>query len=86
MLFRAALLASAVAIAAPALAQPKTTLNVGMAAQDIGSLDPHFAVRPSTASQWPGCSTAWCGSRRAASTRRRSNLTSLSHGRVRQTD
>ena len=44
MLFRAALLASAVAIAAPALAQPKTTLTVGMAAQDIGSLDPHFAV------------------------------------------
>ena len=44
MLFRAALLASAVAFAAPALAQPKTTLNVGMAAQDIGQLDPHFAV------------------------------------------
>ena len=46
MLARAALLASAIAIAfaAPALAQPKTTLTVGMAAQDIGSLDPHFAV------------------------------------------
>ena len=44
MLIRAALLASAVAFAAPALAQPKTTLNFGMAAQDIGQLDPHFAV------------------------------------------
>jgi len=44
MLVRAALLASAVAFAAPALAQPQTTLTVGMAAQDIGSLDPHFAV------------------------------------------
>ena len=30
--------------AAPAFAQPKTTLNVGMAAQDVGQLDPHFAV------------------------------------------
>jgi peptide/nickel transport system substrate-binding protein len=44
MLIRAALLASAVAFAAPALAQPKTTLTIGIAAQDIGSLDPHFAV------------------------------------------
>ena len=49
MLHRAALLASTVALAAvalatPALAQPKTTLTVGIAAQDIGSLDPHFAV------------------------------------------
>ena len=44
MLLRAALLASAVALATPALAQPKTTLNFGMSAQDIGQLDPHFAV------------------------------------------
>jgi peptide/nickel transport system substrate-binding protein len=44
MLIRAALLASAVAVAAPAQAQPKTALNLGMAAQDIGQLDPHFAV------------------------------------------
>ena len=49
MLARAALLASAVALAGPALAQPKptapkTTLTVGISAQDIGSLDPHFAV------------------------------------------
>jgi peptide/nickel transport system substrate-binding protein len=44
MLIRAALLASAVAFAAPVMAQPKTTLNFGMAAQDIGQLDPHFAV------------------------------------------
>src|SRR5215467_11455109 len=44
MLLRAALLASVVVFAAPALAQPKTTLNVGMAAQDVGQLDPHFAV------------------------------------------
>jgi peptide/nickel transport system substrate-binding protein len=44
MLVRAALLASALAFAAPALAQPKTALNVGIAAQDIGQLDPHFAV------------------------------------------
>ena len=41
---RALLLASAVALAAPAMAQPKTTLNVGIAAQDIGQLDPQFAV------------------------------------------
>jgi peptide/nickel transport system substrate-binding protein len=44
MLIRAALLASALAFAAPAFAQPKTALNVGIAAQDIGQLDPHFAV------------------------------------------
>src|SRR5215469_14712143 len=44
MLIRAALLTSAIAFATPALAQPKTTLNVGIAAQDIGQLDPHFAV------------------------------------------
>ncbi len=44
MLFRAALLASALAFVAPAFAQPKTALNVGIAAQDIGQLDPHFAV------------------------------------------
>src|SRR6476659_2591381 len=44
MLFRAVLLASAFAFATPAFAQPKTTLNLGMAAQDIGQLDPHFAV------------------------------------------
>ncbi|HET7879762.1 MAG TPA: ABC transporter substrate-binding protein [Acetobacteraceae bacterium] len=44
MLFRAALLASTLALAAPAMAQPKTTLNFGMAAQDVGQLDPHFAV------------------------------------------
>jgi peptide/nickel transport system substrate-binding protein len=49
MLFRAALLAAAMAVAAPVImpsaqAQPKTTLTVGIAAQDIGQLDPHFAV------------------------------------------
>jgi peptide/nickel transport system substrate-binding protein len=44
MLVRAALLASALAFAAPAFAEPKTALNVGIAAQDIGQLDPHFAV------------------------------------------
>jgi peptide/nickel transport system substrate-binding protein len=44
MLFRAAALAAAIAFAVPAMAQPKTTLNVGIAAQDIGQLDPHFAV------------------------------------------
>ena len=41
-MFRAALLAATL-LAAPALAQ-KTTLNVGIAAQDAGRLDPHFAV------------------------------------------
>jgi peptide/nickel transport system substrate-binding protein len=44
MLVRAVLLASALAFAAPAFAEPKTALNVGIAAQDIGQLDPHFAV------------------------------------------
>lgn len=49
MLRRAVLLACTIAFAAPAAAQPKatqakTTLNVGIAAQDIGQLDPHFAV------------------------------------------
>ena len=44
MLIRAALAVAAIAVAAPALAQPKTALNVGMAAQDVGQLDPHFAV------------------------------------------
>ena len=44
MLIRAALLASALAFATPAFAQPKTTLSMGIAAQDIGQLDPHFAV------------------------------------------
>jgi peptide/nickel transport system substrate-binding protein len=44
MLIRAALAVAAIAIAAPAVAQPKTALNVGIAAQDIGQLDPHFAV------------------------------------------
>jgi peptide/nickel transport system substrate-binding protein len=44
MLVRAALLASAIAVATTAAAQPKTALNVGMSAQDIGQLDPHFAV------------------------------------------
>ena len=38
-----ALLATAIAVA-PAHAQPKTALSVGIAAQDIGRLDPHFAV------------------------------------------
>jgi peptide/nickel transport system substrate-binding protein len=44
MLIRAALAVAAIAVAAPAVAQPKTALNVGIAAQDIGQLDPHFAV------------------------------------------
>lgn len=42
-MFRAALLAASILVAGPALAQ-KTTLNVGIAAQDSGRLDPHFAV------------------------------------------
>lgn len=44
--FRAALLASAFAIgmAGAAAAQSGPTLRVGMAAQDVGRLDPHFAV------------------------------------------
>jgi ABC-type dipeptide transport system, periplasmic component len=32
------------AFGATASAQPRTTLTVGMAAQDVGRLDPHFAV------------------------------------------
>lgn len=42
-MFRAALLAASL-LAGVAQAQPKTTLNVGIAAQDSGRLDPHFAV------------------------------------------
>src|SRR4051812_23697821 len=47
-MFRAALLAASLLVSLPcftqgALAQ-KTTLNVGIAAQDSGRLDPHFAV------------------------------------------
>jgi peptide/nickel transport system substrate-binding protein len=41
--FRAALLGSALALGAVA-AQAQPTLRVGMAAQDVGRLDPHFAV------------------------------------------
>jgi len=47
MRLRAALLATALALGAPgaALAQAQQgTLRVGMAAQDVGRLDPHFAV------------------------------------------
>jgi peptide/nickel transport system substrate-binding protein len=44
MTYRAILLASAVALTTPALAQTKTTLTVGIAAQDVGRLDPHFAA------------------------------------------
>ncbi len=44
MMFRAALLASVLAFATPAMAQSADTLRVGIAAQDIGQLDPHFAV------------------------------------------
>ena len=44
MLVRTTLLAIALGFSAPAFAQPKTALNVGIAAQDIGQLDPHFAV------------------------------------------
>lgn len=36
--------ALALAFAGPASAPPRTTLNVGMTAQDVGRLDPHFAV------------------------------------------
>ena len=43
-MLRAALLAATLLAAAPVLAQPKTTLVVGVAAQDVGRLDPHFAV------------------------------------------
>jgi len=43
---RAALLGTALAVSAASLAQaqPAPTLRVGMAAQDVGRLDPHFAV------------------------------------------
>ncbi len=46
MTFRQALLAAALSFAVPlaAHAAPKTDLVVGMAAQDIGKLDPHLAV------------------------------------------
>lgn len=47
-MFRVALLAASLLTAAAAAhaqtAAPKTTLNVGIAAQDVGRLDPHFAV------------------------------------------
>jgi peptide/nickel transport system substrate-binding protein len=43
--FRKALLATAMTVAATgAMAQGGPTLRVGMAAQDVGRLDPHFAV------------------------------------------
>jgi peptide/nickel transport system substrate-binding protein len=43
--FRRALLATAMTVAATgAMAQTGPTLRVGMAAQDVGRLDPHFAV------------------------------------------
>ena len=41
-MFRAALLAASLLVASPAFAE-KTTLTVGIAAQDAGRLDPHFA-------------------------------------------
>ena len=49
MTLRAALLAAALVLPLPAFAAPqstsgKTTLTVGIAAQDVGRLDPHFAV------------------------------------------
>jgi len=37
-------LAAALAVSSSANAQQRTTLNVGMAAQDIGRLDPHCAT------------------------------------------
>ena len=43
-MLRAALLTATLLAATPAFAQPKTTLTVGIAAQDVGRLDPHFAV------------------------------------------
>ncbi|MBV8914126.1 MAG: polyamine ABC transporter substrate-binding protein, partial [Acetobacteraceae bacterium] len=42
-MFRAVLLAASLLVSVPAMAE-KTTLNVGIAAQDAGRLDPHFAV------------------------------------------
>ncbi len=44
MMLRAALLAATLLLPVHAFAAPKTTLTVGMAAQDVGRLDPHFAV------------------------------------------
>jgi len=41
---RAALLGTAIALGAAVTAQAQQTLRVGMAAQDVGRLDPHFAV------------------------------------------
>ncbi len=41
---KGAALAAALLVPALASAQPRTTLNIGMAAQDVGRLDPHFAV------------------------------------------
>ena len=44
MKLRAGLLAAAFAMVAPAAMAQQGTLRVGMAAQDMGRLDPHFAV------------------------------------------
>ena len=44
MKFSTVLLATALAFAPAAYAAPKTDLIVGMAAQDVGRLDPHLAV------------------------------------------
>ena len=44
MKLRAALLAATFAFAPAAFAAPKTVLTIGMSAQDVGRLDPHFAV------------------------------------------
>ncbi|MCX7382993.1 MAG: ABC transporter substrate-binding protein [Alphaproteobacteria bacterium] len=44
MKFRHIALAAALALAAPAAQAAKTDLIVGMAAQDVGKLDPHLAV------------------------------------------
>ncbi len=41
---RAALLGTAIALGAATAAEAQQTLRVGMAAQDVGRLDPHFAV------------------------------------------
>ncbi len=40
----AVLIAAALAVATPAWAAPRTDLKIGIAAQDVGQLDPHFAV------------------------------------------
>ena len=50
-----AALAAATLIAVPASAAPKTDLRVGMAAQDVGQLDPHRAV---STIDCPGCRPA----------------------------